>query len=362
MGRIVRWKIIALVLLSGGLTVLLLPNRVDANAGPPPNVLWFHFAAQETTPTREGVQLVRCDNQTCSQPKLVRQVGVCDAPPCVTETETVTRTTTLECRANRCMALYGYGGFEHKEFLRLIVQYPDQVRLSNVFTLSHESDDQYEETLQVRITNGALRVAPGPSDSERNRPWLPAWGLTLVVEVAVAALVLWRLGLVRRELTILLSLIGVLNLLSFPVVWVFFPALGFFHTNLDVVFGTAILLVALLYGGVVGGIRWIDTIGRRLLLVGVAVGLLPIILIGTIFFAVFFGYGYQLPIAYGLPAHITLLLSELFAFIFEAVLIYLASRRALRIGQAALLSLAMNTASFLAGVLLWPAPGIWLLW
>jgi hypothetical protein len=186
--------------------------------------------------------------------------------------------------------------------------------------------------------------------------------LTLVIEVAVAAVVLWQLGLARREITILLGLIGVLNLLSLSVVWFFFPALGFFQTNTDLAFGTSILLIALIFGGVVGGIRWIDSTWQRLLLVGLSAGFLPIILFIALVVALVADYGNRLPTADGLPAHITLMLSELFAFVFEAVLIYLASRRALNIGQAVLLSLAMNVASFLAGVLLWPPPGLWALW
>ncbi len=359
MKRLVRWSIITLVLLAGVFTVLRAPHPVSANAGPPPNVLWLDFATDDTTLKREGVQLVRCDNATCPQPKLVQQVGVCESPLCVSDTETTDRKTSLVCRANRCLAVYGYGGFAETTFLRLIVQYPDQVRMSNIFTLEGEPYVQYEQHLQVRVSNDALLVDPLPTDSAQPMQWALPWLLTLVVEIAVAAVVLWRLGLVRREMSIMLGLIGLLNLLSFPVVWFFFPALGFFHTTTELLFGTSILLMAVLYGGVIGGIRWIEKPALRVLLVGLSVGVLPLILIMTFVLAVVLDYGYQLPTADGLPAPTILLLSEIFAFIFEAVLIYLASRRTLNIGQATLLSLAMNVASFLAGVLLWPAPEIW---
>lgn len=251
------------------------------------------------------------------------------------------------------MYVYGYGGFSAVDYLRLIVQYPDQARQSNIFPSVEEANYQHETAFRVSVTNGSLQVEPDPQAPAGRRAPITAFGVTLAVELAVTALVLLRLGVARREVGILLLMITLINLLSFPVVWIFFPALGFFQEESARVFGTYMLVMALGYGGVVGGIRWVDNVCRRWVLgIGALVSIPLMLFLGLIVVVNFTSYSPTPPLADGLPYGVTLTLSELFAFGFEALLLYLASRRTLHIGQAALLSLLMNGASFLAGLLL----------
>ncbi len=352
--RQVQGRIVGLMLL-GGLLVLLLPlHRVAANAAPPPDLIWFRFDDSNAALPREGVQLLRCNDAACEQPELLQQYGVCNAPACLSGSITATVRYPLTCRADRCMYVYGYGGFSTVDYLRLIVQYPDQVRQSNVFPSVEEANYQHETAFRVVMTNGSLQVEPDPNAPARPRAPVIAFAVTLAVELVVAALVLLRLGVARREVGILLLMITLINLLSFPVVWTFFPALGFFQEESERVFGTYMLVLALGYGGVVGGIRWVDNQRRRWLLGIGALLSVPLLLLclGPIVVLNFTSYSSTPPLADGLPYGVTLTLSELFAFGFETLLIYLASRRTLNIGQAALLSLLMNAASFLAGLLL----------
>ncbi|MFP4438965.1 MAG: hypothetical protein ACLFVO_17130 [Chloroflexaceae bacterium] len=349
-----RCGIVRLFLFCGLLALLLPLHRVAANAAPPPDLIWFRFVDSAASSPREGVQLLRCNDAVCEQPELLQQSGVCDAPACLSGSIETTEQSPLACRADRCMYVYGYGGFNQVDYLRLIVQYPDQVRQSNVFPSVEEASYQHETAFRVAMTNGSLQVEPDPQAPARPRAPIIAFGVTLAVELVVAALVLLRLGVARREVGILLLMITLINLLSFPVVWIFFPALGFFQEESERVFGTYMLVLALGYGGVVGGIRWVDNQRRRWLLGVGALLSVPLLLlcIGPIVVLNFTSYSPTPPLADGLPYGVTLTLSELFAFGFETLLIYLVSRRRLNIGQAALLSLLMNAASFLAGLLL----------
>lgn len=349
------WRGIVGLFLFWVLLALLLPlHRAAANAAPPPNLIWFRFDDSAAALPREGVQLLRCQNPACEQPELLQQYGVCDAPACLSGGMVATERYPLTCRADRCMYVYGYGGFSTVNYLRLIVQCPDQVRQSNVFPSVEEVNYQYETAFRVSMTNGSLQVEPDPEAPVEARAPIIAFGVTLAVELAVAALVLLRLSVARREVGILLLMIALINLLSFPVVWTFFPALGFFQEESKRVFGTYMLVLALAYGGVVGGIRWVDNLRRRWVLGIGALLSIPLMLLclGPIVVVNFTSYSPTPPLADGLPYGVTLTLSELFAFGFETLLIYLASRRRLNIGQAALLSLLMNAASFLAGLLL----------
>jgi len=348
-----RRGIVGLFLFCGLLALLLPLHRVAANAAPPPDLIWFRFDDSAASSPREGMQLLRCKNPACEQPELLQQYGVCDAPTCLSGSTEATERDPLTCRADRCMYVYGYGGFSEVDYLRLIVQYPDQVRQSNVFPSVEEANYQHETAFRVSVTDGSLQVEPDPKAPARPRSPVTAFGVTLAVELTVAALVLLRLGVARREVGILLLMIALINLLSFPVVWTFFPALGFFQEESERVFGTYMLVMALGYGGVVGGIRWVDNLRRRWLLgIGALLSIPLMLCLGMIVMVNFTSYSPTPPLADGLPYGVTLTLSELFAFGFEALLIYLVSRRTLNIGQAALLSFLMNAAGFLAGLLL----------
>lgn len=351
------WRL-ALVLLAGVLALLLPASPVAANAPPPIHLLWLHFADSDAALSRVGIQLVRCNNQACEQPELIQQYGRCDAPGCLPVTAPLAAYATFECRAERCVqsidGLYGYGRSASPHLLRLIVQYPDQVRMSTVFAVVNEGRllSRFEAAFRVTVSDDALLVEPLPPDANKQPAWVPALLLTLALELGVALVVLGRLGLPTRERRILLGIIGLVNLFSFPVVWLFFPALGVFQTSADRTVGTITLLLALFYGGVLGGIRWIKPVLQRWLLSGLSLGCLPIALVPSLFIALS-GYTRRVPHADGLPAPLPLVLSELFAFLFEAVVLYWASRRAVPFQSMLLLSLAMNGASLLGGVLLW---------
>ncbi len=349
------WSLFILLLFAATLLLLTPPQPAAANAAPPPTMIWFRFDDTEPDLERQGMQLLHCKDSTCTEATVWQQYGVCEGSGCLTPDNELPDDKPLTCRADRCMYMYGYGGFSDVYDLRLVVQYSDQVRQSNVFPSVNSSRpwSRYESNLLVSTTGDSLNVVVDPPGNDAPPPMLIAFLLTQALELLVAGVFLQRLGLAGRELRLMLGLIALINTLSFPVVWTFFPSLGFFHTENEREFGNHMLSVALFYGAILGGFRWIGSRRWRRALgivAAITIPLAALISLGRLFTI---GYSASPPIADGLPYGLTVALSELFAFAFETALIYLAGRRRLSLGQAALLSLLMNLASFLAGLLLW---------
>jgi hypothetical protein len=177
-------------------------------------------------------------------------------------------------------------------------------------------------------------------------------GLSIVVELLVAGLCfqVWSKtdirGLMGRLLIILL-----VNLVTLPVVWFSFPSLGQFQSDGGHKLGIFVLIVSVIYATLLAGIyRSVNKM--RLWVIILTVISLPIT--GVCYLVVLFlaSYGNYAVIAQGLPSNITILASEVFAVVFEAILIAILSKRSLPFGLICVTSLLMNAASFFIGQLL----------
>jgi hypothetical protein len=163
---------------------------VSANAAPPPAKLWFTFVySTEPHPRLEGVQWVVCADETCDPPAFVQTHGVCDLPGCVLGAPLPR--VTFACAGELCLATIPYG--EAGTAFQLIAQFSDGVRVSPItagMPTSWSDDKAWQVQVQgteLVLTEDAAFVAP-----ESARPdFLTSFFLTLIVELVVAAAVLW---------------------------------------------------------------------------------------------------------------------------------------------------------------------------
>ena len=341
-----------------------------ASAPAPPAYAWFTFTDAAAKPVFvQSAQLAECRTVTCEQSVLLLQTGTCSATGCLHSVPVLQSPPhRFECAENRCLYVEKVvSDRKTGPYFKLIAQFArfanaaqlaNGVRSSQGFRLSLKSplESNASEHLRVTVGAGELTIAPDPSPHQPTRSdlfWL-AFGLTQVTELAVAATFLWRLKSDRPFCLKLLVAIALINLLTFPVVWFFFPSLQPFQYRSLRVVGALSLALAIGFGILLSRLSTVTlkTLGK--VFVGWLLSLPIVFLLGFVGM-LFFAYGEWLPAADGITANITLPASEIFAVVIEAWLIHRVSQRMLSLPQAALLSLLMNTASLSLGLLLLPA-------
>lgn len=361
MRRIVLVTIFVIAAIS--LTLPLQPAA--ANSAPPPAVNWFYIEYPEDARLRvEGAQVWGCADEICEQPELIQTWGQCSSPECLPPgAEPVSGAATIASRFEcapvsgemRCRSAafqYGY------PFFRLAVQFDDRLR-THPNPLPLPGQGAYGETHHWRVTVvDPDRLALAETEA-RPRGGLPVppfaafFGITLVIELLVAgiyAAIRWKLEF--PTLILRLVLITVINLLTYPVVWGFFPTLQRFSAPGYRSAGWGLMAFTLL----MGGLLWVAinaSTNRRRIVAGVITALTfagGLICLTMTAFAASYG-GYDLT-AGGLPPLVVLLLAETYAVVVEGVLIFGFTRREVGLREALLLSLGMNAASFLVGLLL----------
>jgi hypothetical protein len=183
-------------------------------------------------------------------------------------------------------------------------------------------------------------------------PILPYFGLTLLVELIVAGvygLLRWKAQASERIAR--LALIVLINLLTYPVVWGLFPALLRFASPGGRLLGWGAAAFML----VLSALFWLAfNAGSQRSRVLWTVGIVVFFLVGmgclVVFaFAALYPGGH--PPASGLPVWLALLLAEAYAVSVEALLLFGFTRRRVDFQEALLVSLMMNMASFVIGLL-----------
>lgn len=338
--------ILALV---GFLLTLLLAAPAAANAPAPPNLAWFHFEAGLPV---QGAQWVACATMACDRPILLKQSGICRDPGCLQTSPQLAADHKFDCATNTCLYVESSLGEKPQgEAFKLIVQ-ADRLLTTPPFKLDFHStvfgaNQRFQVTAQGSTLVLTPDAAPQPSRADQ---FGVGWGLTQVTELIVAALFLrWR-KLENRELIKILVAIAFINLLTFPVVWLWFPAWQPFQQVGMRYLGSLSLLVA------IGHSFWLatrPTVTLKTLSWQFLTWLLTLPVVGMV--ALFLTYGQSDYGPAGLPGLITLPASELFAWGWEAGLIYRVGRSSLSINQAMLLSWLTNAASLILGLILLPA-------
>jgi hypothetical protein len=356
------------------LCLALLPSASAwANSGPPPAQLWFAFEDESGRPlTPQGVQLVGCDPD-CSNEILLQTYGACDQPGCLSgEPALNIWSDKLSCSSaqpgwealpspanqDSTIGLCQATSYDYPGQFRLVAQIDGQVYTSEPRPFTEQQYSDWEQAFRVIVSPSGLALVEHPDFEAPGGYWpgfIPSLLLTLVVELLVAGLYLGLLLKLRGPALVnLLVLVGLADLVTFPLVWFFFPSFAPFTPSYNLALGYFLLFAGLLFT-ILLAIFFLRTEGRkRWIFVSVAT-LLALLVIPIcsimVLFATSYGGGYNLS-GEGLPGSGLLLASEIFAVLFEAGFIYFLSRKALALKHALLLSLLMNLASYLVGLTL----------
>jgi hypothetical protein len=331
--------------------ILLGTGIVSANAAPPPAKLWLTFVyPTESHPRLEGVQWLFCADKACITPTFVQAYGVCTGAGCVLNPPSSSERMTSACAGERCLMTMPYDQ-EYKAF-KLVAQFSDGVRASPVtggLPTGWGDDRAWQVQVQgtgLVLTEDTAFVAP----ESTQRDFLSGFALTLVVELLVAAVGLWLWKKAERELLAKrLVMVGLINLLTYPLVWLVFPSLQQFQRGYLRTLSVYVAIAFVIYAA---ALVWIylpkDKSMRRLALIMTLLSL-PVTGIILLLTLVVTGYGNYAIAVPGLTPALTLLLTEVFVVLAEGMLLYVLSRKSLSLIQAGVVSLLMNLASFLVG-------------
>lgn len=345
-------------LCSFALVVLSWAPLALANAPAPPSYAWFHFQAPRPFAIK-GAQLAECSTLTCDRPMLLIQAGTCDDPGCLQSPPLLGASYRFDCANNTCLLVEPRLSDRAMEpYVKLIAQFSDRLRTTKAFRLDIKNPlaGYAARNLRVTVRSVDLAIAPDAAVMKPTR-WELFWtalSLTEGAELSIAALFLGIVKVERKEFVKTLITIAFINLLTFPVVWFFFPALQPFQYTTTRVFAVVSLAMAIVFSSVLATRSTVTLKTLRNLLLGWLLSL-PVVLAIGFLAALVIGYGEWLPSAFGIPSIITLPASELFAVTWEAWLIYCVSKVGLPLFKIGLLSLLMNAASLILGLLFLPA-------
>lgn len=331
----------------------LTPLSASANVPAPPYSLWFFF---DRAP--QSVQFVECRSARCEAPNLLIQHGTCTASGCLKTPPSLPSTYQFQCAETACLyrePLMSQGA--RNSVFQLVAQFPDETvaRSSPPFTTDFRSGvaGYRDRHFNITVQGNSLQVKP--DDKMKPSRWelfSEALGITQISELSIALIFLSVLKFDRTEIIRILLWIGFVNLLTFPVVWFFFPSLHPFQYQATRVFGVFSLMYAISFSVVLTKRKATTASVIRTAIVWFFY--LPVVLIIAFIVALFFGYAEFLPSAVGILSSVTLPASELCVFVWEGWLLS-RSQSSLSNRQAYLLSLLMNLFSLGLGLIFLPA-------
>ena len=336
------------------LTLLYISQVVRANSAPPPNRIWFVFADGRLP---SAAQLQGCSDTACTQIDLLHEYGRCESADCIdTPKQLQSPTDYFDCADGRCL-FTSYA--QLPPYLKLAAQFPDGDRSTDPFAATFTDRWAASNTVSVSTENARLRLTPSTRTIAlgtlgKALPWLlPSGLLTLLVEVLVSLAILFFVFKAHSAtLAGWGAWIAVANLLSYPATWLFFPTLGAFGMSNERLLGSFVMLAVFVLAGLLIGLRHAQRRNIKIAL-GILLGLLlAVFCAGSFVLLALAGYASYFPsTASGLPSATLLILAELFAVIFETIVIYLLNKRQLALARVAVMSLTANAASFLIGLL-----------
>ena len=183
------------LLLTMGMAFLLPALPAQADIGPKPTMS-FAFEYRIPRVAITSGQQMECEDERCRTAVPLQQLGPQGF-----------RCTEYDC---------GSVGYGFADYHRLVITFADgTMRQSNVFATNGRGGD-----FSVIVTEDALEVSASRSLLNLSS-CVPAWALTLVVEMLIAGLYMNAFGLPRA----LLGVAPLASLFSLPVVWFLFPYL-----------------------------------------------------------------------------------------------------------------------------------------
>jgi hypothetical protein len=168
-------------------------TEVQADLGPKPSMNFSFTYEIAEIPINSG-QLMECSDETCSDAHPLEEIAL----------------QNFSCSEYECHSqAYGYA-----DYFRLVIQFSDRVRQSNVFTKK-----AFNAGYTVTVLEDALEVKENFKITSCC-DCLSLW-LTLVIETLVASLYMTAFHLPRA----FLGWIPLASLVTLPVVWLGFPLL-----------------------------------------------------------------------------------------------------------------------------------------
>lgn len=362
-------KLAWITLVMAVLTVSAPAGAAQANVAAPPERIAFQFydaSGQRVMPA--SLQLAACVDAACQQPTLLFQRGICNRPGCLTPP---VRITPPVCNQTMC---YVEAFVLRQPYYKLIVLPPHNVSASEASTGVFQGSDigpGNVRGLRVVMTPDGLEITEDPDLAASTPggtsgyslcplaapPMMIGLAITQAAELMVAFLFLLLLGIPLRLIGGVLTAVALINFATFPVVWLTFPALGPGPSTQEQAVAVFTLLAALIYASLLLKLRPAFDPARRAIAVGLLVMALPAAIV--LVFGAATAASAAVNAAHlagaaaagaGLPYHITMPASEVFAYSAEALLIFLLCRPALSARQAVLLSVLANSASLALGL------------
>lgn len=357
------------------ISVFIPPTVVLANAAPPPTRIWIGFYDQQGKPTLpEGFQIIECRDENCSEPALLDQYGECNGDICLKMPISHDLEQPLDCSQNKCfmMVFYQHDCFYksiwNSCYTKIIGQFRGEYISSNLL----RNDDISGSTLgwQVTVVDKQLKLIEVEREGENLHPlreqfakdfnnFIATFGITLVMETFIAGVVFWLKRIRNETLWLGVGIVALVNLISYPTTWFLLPVLGNFQPLAQRNIGIIFLIATGVCATLLGSITFVKEKNRQKLVTLIAVTLsICFICSGSILMmSTILGNGYAIAVR-GLPTNQVILLSEIFAIVFEGIMVFLLLRKSVNLSlvQAFLLSFVMNSVSYLVGLWIFGLP------
>lgn len=312
------------------------PLPARANSAPPPFELWLVFPQPSNN---RAVQLLECADAACAQTKLIADNA---------------NTAPARMACNETLCLFNSYRQTSSGIYKLVAADGATTKASPPFAIDMFGEYGYKRAFLV--ANDASGLVVSPTDIPRgvfSQPMLSGFLLTLAIELVVCAILFLVMKPRAAKLWHALVSVALLNALSYPVVWTLFPALSPMHYPSEFSLGVVLLFFAFIALACAVAWRWAQ--GNAKVVAGIFTVLVLIAAVPCGFFSLFAtSYGYHPPQLTGISPLSGLIASEIFAFVFEALGMWLLAKRGLALWQAALISLVCNLISWGVGALVLP--------
>lgn len=338
----------------------LLPGTARANAGPPTPELHIRF---QSWPAGGGgiigLQLHACAGEYCDQPTLLIADGRCDFPACLPDTlGRPAQPSAVSVHGPRALTLredYLLGDVtagQPRQRMLLLQLEGGATYASLPFTL-----EGYKAVLDASFNDPVLQLSARPlfpiqysSLGQMMYSLVFLVCTNLLIELPTAAIIARRC---RAPVAAVVAALFAANLLSYPLVWGFFPALTPFAGEQDRALGLGSLVFVVAGASLLTLLPALPGARRPLALGGAAALLSPLLCGGAVLLAS------ALP-ALAVPAlpdlggnfWLSLSVIELAVVLLEGGLLRRLMGGSLSLRDALGLTLVTNTASFVAGMAL----------
>jgi hypothetical protein len=366
-----------LVIIIAVVITCLLATGAIANAPAPPKMHWLTFHPDK--PALEGLQLIQCESAKCLKPVSILHHQTCNKAGCIPGAALVehiadasfrARMPHFACIDNKCFWSFndvldlGTDRTFNPNLLKIVAQFPDRVRASNVFKLPDTDTYDPPTEIEIGVGNTDLLVTAKLTRKEYSasnlakaeRAKFAALALVLLSvgsEIVVAYSYLRRQQPARPDLQQLLRSVLLVHLFSLAIVWISFPALAAFVTRGVRTSSIVWISMSLVYGLLVTAYYSIGKQPKKtyLWVIGTICFWLLAVVVSSLCLVLDYGASLPLSTELFLPAGWILPTSEIFVWIYESWIIYVINKHWLDYRKANLLSLLMNLTSLVLGLI-----------